>query len=137
MKKVKAFFNNPKVMHLVLKILVLAFIIFLIFVKFAPLIFVNDDNSSDSMSLISPFSLPLYYNIDTFLLSFLFVGYFSNLFIKNKVISKLNFVISLLAFFTYFISFLFVRTISGLFILFVALYMVEVILVYCSINLVK
>ena len=137
MKKVKAFFNNPKVMHLVLKILVLAFIIFLIFVKFAPLIFVNDNNSSDSMSLISPFSLPLYYNIDTFLLSFLFVGYFSNLFIKNKVISKLNFVISLLAFFTYFISFLFARTITGLFILFVALYMVEVILVYCSINLVK
>ena len=133
MKKIKAFFNNPVVVHFIIKLLALIFIIFLIFVKFGP--FIKDDNnlSSESISLISPFGLPLYYNIDTFLLSLTFILFFMNYFLKNKNIYKICFVLGILSTISYIISFAFTSIIIGIFTLFIFLYIVLILLLYYSI----
>ncbi len=135
MKKIKAFFNNPLVVHFIIKLLVLVFIIFLIFVKFGPFIKDLDNSSNESISLLSPFELPIYYNIDTFLLSIICILFFLNYFFKKKIIYKICFILGIIGTIAYIVSFIFTSIIIGLFTLFIFLYVVLILLLYYSINI--
>ncbi len=135
MKKIKAFFNNPVVVHFIIKLLVLVFIIFLIFVKFGPFIKDINDSSSESIFLLAPFDLPVYYNLDTFILSIVFILFFINYFLKRKIIYKICFILGIAATIIFIISFACTSIIIGLFTLFIFLYVVLILLLYYSINI--
>ncbi len=130
MKRIKAFFQNINLVKFIIKILVLINILFLIFIKFGN--FIPATNSTSENTMVAPFSLPLYYNIDTFILSIIFVLGFINIFKNNRTIYLINIILGVINLITYIISFSFTSIITGFFILFILVYILEVILLYYS-----
>lgn len=126
-KKIKEFFNDIKVIRVIIFFLIIIIPLFLIFVKFVPLIKEND-------TYINGFNLPLYFNLDILFLLGTLILFLINFKNKKKILNILTLVMMSIASLTYLISYLFIDIIRGFYVLITILYLLNIGLIYYYFN---